>query len=164
MIHWPLVHAQHVGRATAGGSVRYILTGNSPPCVYRALDIPPKDKTELAEFTSILDPDEEGYATFPSFVAICALKLHARDQGSNAHAHEVDAAFGLFTGTDAEGEPQSSVITVAHLRRVAAVLKEEVDDDLLRDMILEANGGAGVGRGVKKGEFENVMQRAGVWR
>lgn len=73
-------------------------------------------------------------------------------------------AFGLFTGTDAEGEPQSSVITMAHLRRVAAVLKEEVDDDLLKDMILEANGGAGVGRGVKKNEFENVMKRAGVWR
>lgn len=53
---------------------------------------------------------------------------------------------------------------MAHLRRVAAVLKEEVDDDLLKDMILEANGGAGVGRGVKKNEFENVMKRAGVWR
>ncbi|KAJ4388726.1 hypothetical protein N0V93_006185 [Gnomoniopsis smithogilvyi] len=129
-----------------------------------ALDIPPQDKNELAEFTSILDPDDEGYAHFPSFVAICALKLHARDQGSNVHTREVSDAFGLFTGTDAEGEPQSSVITMAHLRRVAAVLKEEVDDDLLKDMILEANGGAGVGRGVKKNEFENVMRRAGVWR
>lgn len=132
--------------------------------VHSALDIPPQDKNELAEFTSILDPDDEGYANFPSFVAICALKLHARDQGSNVHTREVNDAFGLFTGTDAEGEPQSSVITMAHLRRVAAVLKEEVDDDLLKDMILEANGGAGVGRGVKKNEFENVMKRAGVWR
>lgn len=97
-------------------------------------------------------------------MAICALKLHARDQGSSAHTREVDDAFGLFTGTDEDGEPQSSVITMAHLRRVAAVLKEEVDEELLRDMILEANGGAGVGRGVRKGEFERVLQRAGVWR
>ncbi|KAI7782070.1 calmodulin [Diaporthe eres] len=125
-----------------------------------ALDIPPKDKDELAEFTEILDPDDEGYANYPSFVAICALKLHARDQTSDAHAHEVDEAFALFTGTAGEG----GVITVAHLKRVAAVLKEEVDDALLRDMILEANGGAGVGKGVRKSEFDHVMRRAGVWR
>jgi len=31
-------------------------------------------------------------------------------------------------------------------------------------MILEANGGKGVGRGVEKGEFEGIMRRAGVWR
>lgn len=132
--------------------------------LYRALDIPPKDKNELNEFLSILDPDDEGYADYSSFVAICALKLHARDQGSETHIRDVDDAFGLFTGTDEDGQPQSSAITLAHLRRVAAVLKEEVDDELLRDMILEANGGAGVGKGVKKGEFEKVMKRAGVWR
>lgn len=126
----------------------------------RALDIPPKDKDELAEFTEILDPEDEGFANYPSFVAICALKLHARDQTSDAHAHEVDEAFALFTGSAGEG----GVITVAHLKRVAAVLKEEVDDALLRDMILEANGGAGVGKGVRKSEFDHVMRRAGVWR
>lgn len=130
----------------------------------RALDIPPKDKNELAEFTSILDPEDEGYANYPSFLAICALKFHARDQGANAHTRDVDEAFGLFTGTDEDGEALSTAITLAHLKRVAALLKEEVDDDLLRDMILEANGGAGVARGVKKGEFEKVMKRAGVWR
>lgn len=97
-------------------------------------------------------------------MAICALKLRARDHGSGARAREVDEAFGLFTGTNEEGEPLSSAITMAHLRRVAAVLKEEVDEELLRDMILEANGGAGVGRGVRKGEFEKVMKTAGVWR
>lgn len=128
----------------------------------RALDIPPKDKDELAEFTEILDPEDEGYANYSSFVAICALKLHARDQTSDAHAHEVDEAFALFTGSgDQSG---GGVITVAHLKRVAAVLKEEVDDALLRDMILEANGGAGVGKGVRKSEFDHVMRRAGVWR
>lgn len=129
----------------------------------RALDIPPKDKDELAEFTEVLDPDDEGYANYPSFVAICALKLHARDQTSDAHAHEVDEAFALFTGAAGGGEG-GGVITVAHLKRVAAVLKEEVDDALLRDMILEANGGAGVGKGVRKSEFDHVMRRAGVWR
>jgi hypothetical protein len=39
-----------------------------------------------------------------------------------------------------------------------------VTEEVLRDMILEANGGAGVGRGVRKGEFDGVMRRAGVWR
>ena len=92
-------------------------------------------------------------------MAICALKLHARDDGDEAHLQEVNDAFALFTGGNVDGS-----ITLAHLKRVAAVLKEEVYDELLRDMILEANGGSGVGKGVKKDEFEKVMQRAGVWR
>lgn len=44
------------------------------------------------------------------------------------------------------------------------MLKEDVDEELLKDMILEANGGAGVARGVKMDEFDGVMRRAGVWR
>jgi hypothetical protein len=44
------------------------------------------------------------------------------------------------------------------------LLKEDVSDDLLRDMILEANGGAGVGEGVERDEFEGIMRRAGAWR
>jgi len=126
-----------------------------------ALGIPPRDQRELAEFVSILDPDDQGFATYPDFVAVCAIKLqHARETGSEAsHLRELDEAFALFAG-------DSPAITVAHLRRVAALLHEgdDVDDDLLRDMILEANGGAGVGRGVKKDEFDGVMRRAGVWR
>jgi hypothetical protein len=50
------------------------------------------------------------------------------------------------------------------LKRVARALKEDVDEEVLRDMILEANGGAGVGRGVERNEFEAVLRRAGVWR
>jgi hydroxyacylglutathione hydrolase len=94
-------------------------------------------------------------------VAICALKMRARDDASDdeAHEQEVEEAYGLFTGS-----AEAPAITLAHLRRVAAVLKEEVDEELLRDMILEANGGAGVGHGVKKDEFDRVMARAGVWR
>jgi Ca2+-binding EF-hand superfamily protein len=129
-------------------------------CETRALGVPPRDKEELAEFVSILDPDDEGFATYASFVAICALKMHARDQGSDAHDREVSEAFHLFTA----GAGDDAVITMAHLRRVAATLKEEVADDLLRDMILEANAGSGVAKGVSRDEFEGVMRRAGVWR
>jgi len=53
---------------------------------------------------------------------------------------------------------------LATLKRVARMLKEDVDENVLRDMILEANGGAGVGKGVEKEEFEGVMRRANVWR
>ncbi|KAJ4414551.1 hypothetical protein N0V85_003112 [Neurospora sp. IMI 360204] len=159
-----------------------------------ALGIPPKSNHELREFTSILDPEDEGFATYPSFLAICAIKLSSRDRTSEAHMCEVDEAFALFVGRSVEevaqlynddhddedddeeyqdyeggGEQQEKenppVITLAHLKRVAAVLKEEnVSEELLRDMILEANGGAGVGKGVRREEFDGVMRRAGVWR
>jgi Ca2+-binding EF-hand superfamily protein len=71
---------------------------------------------------------------------------------------EVDAAFQLFTkGTDGP-------ITLGHLRRIARELKEDsLGDDLLRDMILEANGGAGVNSGVTLEQFHDVMTRAGVF-
>ncbi|CEJ81125.1 Putative Calmodulin [[Torrubiella] hemipterigena] len=123
-----------------------------------ALGIPPSSPSELAEFTAILDPDEDGYATYEPFFAICALKFHAQDRGTTAHDAELDEAFRLFTN-DTDGP-----ITLAHLKRVAAVLKEDVDEEVLKDMILEANGGSGVVRGVKMDEFDDVMQRAGVWR
>ena len=70
----------------------------------------------------------------------------------------MDEAFRLFTNG------QEGPITLAHLRRVAAVLKEDVDEEVLKDMILEANGGAGVARGVEVDEFDGVMRSAGVWR
>ncbi|KAK3403576.1 hypothetical protein B0T20DRAFT_503849 [Sordaria brevicollis] len=148
-----------------------------------ALGIPPKSNAELREFTSILDPEDEGFATYPSFLAICAIKLSSRDRTSEAHMREVDEAFALFVGRsveeieqlyaeendeeeDYQGQQENKpVITLAHLKRVAAVLKEEsVTEELLRDMILEANGGAGVGKGVRREEFDGVMRRAGVWR
>ncbi|KAK1237676.1 hypothetical protein MKX07_006804 [Trichoderma sp. CBMAI-0711] len=129
-----------------------------------ALGIPPSSPAELQEFISILDPESDGFATFEPFFAICALKFHARDRDgyddrdSEAHRRELAEAFQLFTN-GAEGP-----ITLAHLRRVAAVLKEDVDEELLKDMILEANGGAGVARGVGMEEFDGVMRSAGVWR
>lgn len=39
----------------------------------------------------------------------------------------------------------------------------KVDDEMLRRMVLEANGNAGVARGVRFEDFKVVMQRAGVF-
>ncbi|KAI1330070.1 EF-hand [Xylariaceae sp. FL0255] len=142
-----------------------------------ALGIPPT-KPELKEFLEILDPDDEGHATYEPFVAICALKIHARAD-SGPDAAEVDEAFRLFSsagvgnlGGGGDGGDSSvgmegaegGVLTLAHLKRIAMTLKQDVDESLLRDMILEANGGAGVGRGVSRSEFEEVMRRAGAWK
>ena len=91
-------------------------------------------------------------------MAICALKLQSREDNPEKHAQEVEEAYLLFTRGGEE------CITLATLRRVARALKEDVSDEVLKDMILEANGGAGVQRGVKKEEFEVVMKRAGMWR
>ncbi|CAG8957062.1 hypothetical protein HYFRA_00009263 [Hymenoscyphus fraxineus] len=123
-----------------------------------ALGILP-EKSELEEFISILDPYREGFVEYEPFVGICALKIHARTRNSDTHTQEVNEAFALFT--KGAGDEK---ITLATLKRIANDLKEEVGDDLLRDMILEANGGAGVGKGVEKDEFEEVLRRAGVWR
>lgn len=55
-------------------------------------------------------------------------------------------------------------ITLGHLRRIARDLKEDsVGDELLKDMIREANGGAGVNDGVTLEQFRDVMARAGVF-
>jgi hydroxyacylglutathione hydrolase len=121
------------------------------------LGIPPTS-SELKEFLEILDPESEGFAQYHSFVAICALKIHAKRDDSGARDEEVEQAYRLFTN-GADGP-----ITIGMLKRVAAALKEDVNDELLRDMILEANGGSGVGKGVDREEFEGVMRRAGVWR
>lgn len=124
----------------------------------RALGISPTPH-ELSEFTSILDPEEEGFAIYSSFVAICALKLHSQSRNSESHSEEVTEAWRLFTQGGGEEK-----ITLATLKRVARALKEDIDEEVLRDMILEANGGTGVGRGVERNEFEGVLRRAGVWR
>ncbi|KAI1097246.1 calmodulin [Jackrogersella minutella] len=124
-----------------------------------ALGLAPS-KPELKEFLEILDPDDEGDAAYEPFVAICALKLHAKDDGRGPASEEVDEAFRLFTGGGAGDGP----LTLAHLKRVAMTLKQDVDEQLLKDMILEANGGAGVGKGVQRAEFEGVMRRAGAWK
>ncbi|RKF55882.1 Centrin-2 [Erysiphe neolycopersici] len=114
---------------------------------------------ELREYISILDPEGEGVVDYEPFVAICALKINSRVMNNEDHQREVDEAWGLFVK---EGNDR---ITLASLREVARSIGEDgISDELLRDMVLEANGGAGLARGVEKGEFEDVMRKAGVWR
>lgn len=86
---------------------------------------------------------------------MAALKLHAKHESPDAQAEEVEAAFNLFTRGDGDA------ITMAHLKRVAKELREDVSDATLKDMLREASGG--VGSGVGREEFEAVMRRAGVF-
>jgi len=86
--------------------------------------------------------------------------MHANKRPSNHHKQELNDAYKLFTAGG------NGPITIAHLRRVARELREEVSDDVLRDMIAEANGEGGSREGWRKGvsveEFEGVMRRAGA--
>jgi Ca2+-binding EF-hand superfamily protein len=125
---------------------------------HRALSLPPSSAHELRSVITSIDPLATGFVSYPSFLAVCALKLRARTTTPKAAEEAVDAAFRLFTHGDDEGP-----ITMAHLRRVARELKEDVSEDVLRDMILEANGGSSVARGVRRDEFEDVMRRAGAF-
>ena len=120
---------------------------------------------------STIDPLDSGFVEFVPFLSYAAIALHSKEQGSEeedadeeyqaeSNVEEVSAAYQLFThGT-------AGPITLAHLRRVAKELREDVPDDTLRDMLLEANGGTrGKGRdvgGVNLEEFESVMKRAGL--
>ncbi|KAG9245596.1 calmodulin [Calycina marina] len=126
-------------------------------CVMKALDLQPT-APELAEIISILDPEDEGFTMYSNFLAICAIKLQHKERNSEASKKEAEDAFKLFASG---GEER---ITLGMLKRVAQLLKEDVSEEMLKDMILEANGGAGVGVGVGREEFEVVMRRAGIWR
>ncbi|THW03762.1 EF-hand [Aureobasidium pullulans] len=119
-----------------------------------ALNTPPTSSAELSEILEAVDPEESGFVTYAYFIAVAALKLHAKHNDPEQQNEEVDAAFTLFT----RGE--GDFITLAHLRRVARELREDVPDKMLRDMIKEATSGGGpvVGRE----DFEGVMRRAGV--
>ena len=121
-----------------------------------AQGIAPSSAKELAEYIEILDPDSEGYVTYSGFVGVCALKINQR--GDESTAEEVDKAYRMFTrGTDGP-------INIHHLRRIAKDLKEDISDDLLKHMILEANRGSGVNQGVGVHDFKGVMTRAGVFQ
>jgi Ca2+-binding EF-hand superfamily protein len=120
-----------------------------------ALNAPPKDKAELRELVETVDPDETGWVDFERFVAIAALKLHARHDDPEAQSEEVQKAYKLFT------KGQEREISINDLRRVAKELREDVPENVLKDMIREATGG-GLG-GVSMEDFEGVMGRAGVF-
>lgn len=138
--------------------------------LYRSLNLAP-EKSELPSILAIIDPVNTGFVAFDPFISYAALALHNKEAGfddddedeeyhEEANAQEVSAAYTLFT------HGGSGPITLAHLRRVAKELREDVSDDILNDMIREANGGVkGKGRdagGVGLEEFEAVMRRAGL--
>ncbi|KAF2148266.1 hypothetical protein K461DRAFT_297701 [Myriangium duriaei CBS 260.36] len=134
-----------------------------------ALNAPPSSKEELAEIVETLDPESNGSVAWEHFFAVAVMKVQSRfedeemedEEGEGdgaAGLAEVRAAFRLFT------RDEGQVITLAHLRRVARELREEVDEKTLRDMIREANGeGKASGATVGIEEFADVMRRAGVF-
>ncbi|PGH27684.1 hypothetical protein AJ80_00699 [Polytolypa hystricis UAMH7299] len=137
-----------------------------------ALGLPPSSPAELTSIISAVDPDGVGYVPYAPFLSVCALKLHSRTEASIAA--EVEHAFNLFArGSGSEGGTATTstastaggggTISLNHLRRVARELKEDVKDEVLRDMIREANGGEGVHVGVSLEQFREVMIRAGVF-
>jgi Ca2+-binding EF-hand superfamily protein len=125
----------------------------------------------MSSILSTIDPLQTGFVEFVPFLSYAAIALHSQEQGSDeddedeeyqaeSNAEEVGAAYKLFT------HGAAGPITLAHLRRVAKELREDVPDDTLRDMMVEANGGVrgkekDVG-GVSLEEFESVMKRAGL--
>lgn len=125
--------------------------------------MPPASGSELSSLLETVDPTSSGEIEYEHFVAVAALKLGNRSEESRDE--EVEAAWRLFVGMGGRGKGEGR-IGMETLRRVAKELKmeRECGEGVLRDMILEANGGAGVGRGVGREEFEGVMRRAGVFR
>ncbi|CZT18743.1 related to EF-hand superfamily Ca2+-modulated protein [Ramularia collo-cygni] len=131
-----------------------IKTENVRRCLV-ALNAPAKDQAEWHELLETIDPDGVGVVSYEHFVAVAALKMHARDDDPDAINEEVAKAYNLFT----KGEDRA--ITLADLKRIAKDLREDVPDNVLKDMIREATGG-GLG-GVGFDDFESVMRRAGVF-
>ncbi|KAL6709177.1 hypothetical protein ACN47E_001993 [Coniothyrium glycines] len=135
-------------------------------------------KSDLPSILSTIDPLNTGYVSFSAFISYAAIAMHSKEDSddsdaandsddpktttyhSASSAEEVAAAYALFT------HGAAGPITIAHLRRVARELREDVSDEVLRDMILEANGGVrgkkGDVGGVSVEEFESVMTRAGL--
>lgn len=93
--------------------------------------------------------------TYERFVGIAALKMQARGGDPDALHEEVTKAYGLFT----QGEDRP--ITLYDLRRIAKEIREDVPDNVLKDMIREATAGGTGGVGIE--DFESVMRRAGVF-
>lgn len=126
----------------------------------RALGVNVK-KSDLPDVLETLDPEETGYILYGSFLSLAAIHLHHNDDDDEDEdqSEEVQEAFHLFT------DNREGPITLAHLRRIARLLKEDISDDTLRDMLVEANGEGKEGwkRGVDIDAFEGVMRRAGVF-
>jgi Ca2+-binding EF-hand superfamily protein len=120
-----------------------------------ALNAPPTDNDELQEILETVDPDDSGWVSYEHFIAVAALKLRAKHDDPDTMNEEVIKAYKLFT------KGQERDINLNDLKRVAKELREDVPDNVLKDMIREATGG-GLG-GVGMEDFEGVMRRAGVF-
>ena len=128
---------------------------------FSALGISVKAK-ELPEIIDTLDPGNEKYVTYEHFLAYAALYRHHNednDEEDEERRAEVHEAYSLFTNNN------PGPINLRDLRRIAKILREDVSDDVLKDMLSEANGGNQEGwrNGVDVEDFENVMKRAGVF-
>lgn len=140
------------------GHAESIATPDLRRCLI-ALNCPAKDQAELNELLEVVDPDQTGWVDWEHFLPVAALKMNVKknEDGDGVEeqgvGEEVRRAFTLFT----KGE----VITLEDLRRVARELREEVPEQVLRDMIREAKGGELGGVGIE--EFEGVVRRAGVF-
>ncbi|KAE9963496.1 hypothetical protein BLS_009240 [Venturia inaequalis] len=115
--------------------------------------------SDLPDILETLDPEETGYVPYGPFLSLAAIHLHHNDDEDEDQSEEVQEAYYLFT------DNREGPITLAHLRRIARLLKEDISDDTLRDMLVEANGEGKEGwrRGVDIEAFEGVMKRAGVF-
>ena len=125
--------------------------------VYRALTalgVKPDSKEQFAALMDAADPDRSGYVTYEHFVGIAALKLLQRT--TEQATLEAASAFKLFTGG-------AEILTLEHLRGIAKDLKMTVDEDLLKEMILEANEGIGLEHGVTFEQFQGAMARTGMF-
>lgn len=129
-------------------------------------------REDVRDMLEVLDPEGEGWIAWEHFAGYAAVWYHAQQGeedderggvlGEGAMGRdEVERAFRLFTGG------AMRPIRVADLKRVARELREEVDEEVLWDMVVEANGERrskeGVGKGVEMEDFEQVMRRAGVF-
>ncbi|KAK5094284.1 hypothetical protein LTR70_004176 [Exophiala xenobiotica] len=106
-----------------------------------ALGIEPKSQKDMDEYIEILDPESEGYVTYTHFVELAAIQIN--NKSDETKDEEVEKAFKLFTS--------------------GGLLNQDVGDDVLKAMIVEANGGNNVGSGVDMEHFREVMSRAGIF-
>lgn len=123
--------------------------------VMKALGIEPKSQQDMDEYVEILDPESEGYVTYAHFVELAAIQIN--NKSDETRDEEVEKAFKLFTSG---GERP---ITFHDLRRIAGLLNQDISDDVLKAMIIEANDGHNVGSGVDMEQFREVMSKAGVF-
>ncbi|EME85727.1 uncharacterized protein MYCFIDRAFT_186232 [Pseudocercospora fijiensis CIRAD86] len=122
-----------------------------------ALNAPPANNADLQELLEVADPENAGWVPFEHFLPVAALQLNRAkgDEDEERQQEEVDKAYNLFV------KGQDRPITIADLKRISKELREDVPDNVLKDMIREATGGS-LG-GVGKEDFESVMRRAGVF-